>query len=127
MVWIMKHKRSVGLKGEDLAAEYLAGKGYAILERNVRTHYGEIDLVMMDGDTLVFVEVKTRTSRKYGYPEDAITNQKKIHLLDSAQEYLQVHPEFYRDWRIDVLAIEITADQSSPRITHFENAVTDMG
>ncbi len=123
----MGYKKRLGGWGETIAAEYLAGNGYVILERNFRTQYGEIDLIALDKEILVFVEVKTRTSRKFGYPEEAISPKKKEHLLASAQSYLQTHQEMERDWRIDVLAIERIDRNSLPEITQFENIITDTG
>lgn len=122
----MKSNIHLGKWGERVAEEYLLGRGYIILDRNYRTAFGEIDLIAQDGSTLVFVEVKTRTSNAYGYPEDAISNQKKEHLLASAQTYLQTLSETDQDWRIDVLAIERRGSQKSPVITHFENIITDL-
>lgn len=123
----MEYKKRLGGWGETMAAEYLVGIGYVILERNFRTQYGEIDLVAQIEDILVFVEVKTRTSRKFGYPEESISPKKKEHLLASAQAYVQSHQELERDWRIDVLAIEQVGSNSLPEITHFENIITDTG
>jgi putative endonuclease len=114
----------IGKWGESLAADFLSEKGYKILARNVRTEYGEIDLIVTRGDVLIFVEVKTRTSNEFGYPEDAITNKKKEHLLASAQAYLQNHSEFEGDWRIDVIAIWRKDRNAPQQIIHFENALT---
>src|SRR3990170_3381994 len=99
-------RQSLGRWGENQAADFLAGCGYAILERNARTPHGEIDLVAQqeesgrDGSvmTTVFVEVKTRSSRAFGYPEESITPRKQAHLLSAAQAYLQEHPELVGDW-----------------------------
>jgi putative endonuclease len=127
MDWVMGYKKRLGGWGETIAAEYLAGNGYVILERNFRTQYGEIDLITLDKEILVFVEVKTRTSRKFGYPEEAISPKKNEHLLASAQAYIQTHQEMERDWRIDVIAIERIERNSLPEITQFENIITDTG
>jgi putative endonuclease len=108
-----------------LAADYLTQKGYSILERNARTAHGEIDLVAEYNQVFVFVEVKTRTSRRYDYQEESITQRKITHLMSSAQAYLQAHPQFDGDWRIDVLAIERITGEDQPVIMHFENAVRD--
>lgn len=123
----MKSNKSLGSWGEAIAAEYLNTRGHVILERNYRTQYGEIDLITMDENTVVFVEVKTRTSQKFGHPEEAISNLKKAHLLASAQAYLQANFDLDRDWRIDVIAIEQLEKKGSPVITHFENIITDSG
>ncbi len=117
-------RQALGRWGEDAAAQYLTRKGYALLETNARTPYGEIDLVARLGDTLIFVEVKTRSSRAYGVPETSITPQKQEHLIASAEAWLEERPALHElDWRIDVIAIERPAN-AAPRIKHIENAVT---
>lgn len=120
----MTSRQELGRWGENLAADYLVKRGYTILARNVRTQHGEIDLVTQQDDVTVFVEVKTRTSTAFGMPEEAVTSQKKEHLLDSAQSYLQSYPELSRDWRVDVIAIRCNTSSQPPEITHFENAIT---
>jgi putative endonuclease len=122
----MSDRKKLGGWGESYAAQYLTEKGYTILERNVRTAHGEIDLVADHQSVVVFVEVKTRTSRSYGYPEESVTPSKQAHLLASAQAYLQSHPDLLGDWRIDVIAIERRAAEDQPVVAHFENAVSDL-
>jgi putative endonuclease len=113
-------RQSLGQWGESKAAEYLQTKGYQVLACNVVTPYGEIDLLATHLEELVFVEVKTRRSRAYGNPETSITPKKMQHMIDSALAYLQEHPEYTGDWRIDVIAIQkLPNDQVE--ITHFEN------
>ena len=118
--------QNLGRWGESLAAETLRRKGYIILARNVRTAYGELDLVARQdapqGAVTVFVEVKTRRSAAFGLPEAAITPKKQAHLLAAAQAHLQANPELDGDWRIDVIAIRRIPDQEV-EIVHFENAV----
>jgi putative endonuclease len=127
-------RQSLGRWGETLAAEYLLERGYTIIDRNARTPYGEIDLVArqtegvnpgMSGEkwVTVFVEVKTRTSRAFGFPEESVNARKQAHLLAAAQAYLQQHPELEGDWRIDVIAIQRYHPRQSPAIHHFENAL----
>jgi len=124
--------------GESLAASFLHDKGYQVVARNARTPYGEIDLVaqlsgfgesdpqvqLASTPLTVFVEVKTRRTLKFGYPEMSITARKRAHLLDAAQAYLQLHPELAGDWRVDVIAILLKGPDESPEILHFENAFT---
>lgn len=117
-------RQRIGRWGEDQAAGYLAGRGFEILERNVRTQYGEIDLLARQGDLLVFAEVKTRTSRVYGAPETSITPRKQAHMLAAAEAYLQLHPDYTGDWRVDVLAIYGSPAGAAPEIVHFENALS---
>lgn len=123
--------QELGKWGEKLAADFLIKLGYAIIARNVRTPYGEIDLIAQqpdesnpDGTTIVFVEVKTRRSQSYGFPEESITASKQEHLISAALHYLQEHPEFDQDWRIDVIAIE-RYENLDPIIHHFENALQE--
>ncbi len=118
-----KHRKAFGQWGEDAAADYLIEKGYAIVARNYRSEYGEIDLVAERAQVLAFVEVKTRSSQNYGLPEEAITEQKAEHMLAAAQDYMQVHPEWGGDWRIDVIAVLKTTGQQEIEIVHFENAL----
>jgi putative endonuclease len=132
-------RQKLGKRGESLAVDYLSQHGYIILERNARTPYGEIDLVARQDSgpagsrqfpdsvgswVTVFVEVKTRSSEAFGFPEESITPRKKAHLLSAAQSYLQSHPELNGDWRVDVIAIQLSASSREPTILHFENAVT---
>jgi putative endonuclease len=127
----MKTRRqSLGRWGEDLAARYLSDRGCSILERNRRTPYGEIDLVALSLDgkgekTIVFVEVKTRSSASFGLPEVSVDFRKQEHLVNSALHYMQEHPELDCGWQIDVISIQKVKEGKPPRLTHFENAVGD--
>jgi putative endonuclease len=119
----MARKQMIGKWGERMAEEYLTSAGLLFIERNVRTPYGEIDLVMQtEGDVLVFIEVKTRKTQSFGKPEESITAKKKTHMLQSAEAYLLQHPEIHGDWRVDVIAI-YQPGSSDPEITWFENAL----
>ncbi len=120
----MSHRKTVGRWGERYAADYLTGRGYTVLARNVRTPHGEIDLIARQREEIVFVEVKTRTTLRYGYPEEAVTAAKRAHLLAAAEAYLAEHPEVQGAWRVDVIAIYRPEGQVEPQIEHFENAVT---
>ncbi len=117
-------RQSVGKWGESLAATYLETKGYEIYRRNFRTPYGEIDLVALDCGVTVFVEVKARTTRTFGFPEVSITPTKREHMLSAAQYFIANHPQFENDWRIDVIAIQGDPSGPPPEIVHYENALT---
>jgi putative endonuclease len=112
----------LGRQGEETAARYLQTKGYCILERNVRTPHGEIDLIARKGEVLVFVEVKMRTSEQFGYPEEAVTPRKQAHLLAAAEAYLAQHPESDETWQFDVVAI-LRHPNATLQIEHFENVI----
>lgn len=127
---MINDRQALGKWGEELAGNYLIRLGYQILARNVRTPYGELDLVAQMGEgentELVFVEVKTRASRSYGPPEVAVDRRKQAHLIASAEHYLSVLEKLPTIWRIDVIAIQRRGAQTDPEIIHFENAVTDL-
>jgi putative endonuclease len=115
-------KRNLGRYGEAKAAEYLENCGYTVVDRNARTSYGEIDIVACKGSLTVFVEVKTRRNRTFGYPEESVTASKQARMLHSAQAYLMAHPELDGDWQIDVVAIEMVA-RDFYQVVHFPNAI----
>ena len=116
----MKHNQRIGKWGEDIAAEYLTQHNYAIINRNVRTPYGEIDIIARQGDITIFIEVKTRTSNKMGLPEESITARKREHMLAAADHYTMENEIDH--WQIDVIAIEGKPGMQ-PVITYFENAI----
>lgn len=117
------HRQHVGRWGEDIAVRYLEARQLKLVERNAHTPYGEIDLVMMDGEDIVFVEVKTRTTAAFGLPEEAITVRKREHMIHSAEAYLQERNTLPDTWRIDVVAIRGKPSQADPEIEWFQNAV----
>jgi putative endonuclease len=115
-------RRRLGRLGEDLAAACLEKRGYVVHERNWRCLAGEIDIVAEEGDCLVFVEVRTRRGRKYGTPEESVTPAKQAKLVEVAQTYLQEH-SWDGDWRIDVVAVEMTPGGKLLRMELIKNAV----
>ena len=119
----MAYRQRIGQWGEEIAQNYLVGKGLFLITANLRTRYGEIDLVMKEGKTIVFVEVKTRTNSKYGLPEGSITRQKQLHIKQSAEFLMQEHSDWGENWRIDVLAISGRPGDLTLEILWFENAV----
>jgi len=117
------HARKIGVWGEGEAVNYLKTQGVTIIARNIRTQFGEIDILGMDDDTIVFFEVKARISREYGYPEIAVDKNKAIHMVNSALDYLQCHPEIDNGWRIDVIAITKYGNRPH-EIKWYRNAIT---
>ncbi|MBN2147268.1 MAG: YraN family protein [Anaerolineales bacterium] len=115
--------KSLGAWGERIAARLLQSQGYAILEQNVRTPYGEIDLIASRENVTVFVEVKTRASKTLGPPEISINARKRDHILASVAYYMQQHTQSGTDWRIDVITVQRLGQGHPPTITHFENAI----
>jgi len=118
------YRQSLGHLGESLAAVYLEKQRYSIIERNCHTPYGEIDLVTQHEGVIVFVEVKTRSTRAFGPPEISITPQKQDHMRSAAEYYIQQHPGLVTDWRIDAIAIQMQGGQKQPLIVHFENVIS---
>ncbi len=120
---MVRRQQQVGKWGEQVAVDFLEKKGWEILARNVNTPHGELDIVARDQAAVVFVEVKARTSRAFGLPEEAVTPQKIQHLLNAAQFFLQENPIYDGDWRVDVIAIQGQLNCPNPQIVWFENAV----
>lgn len=108
MVANYSHQKTMGKRGEDAAAAYLAKQGYRILARNYRCREGEIDLVAQEGEFLVFVEVKARSSTAYGYGRDAITPRKQAKIILTARYYLmEHHPDEPPPCRFDVAEVDL--------------------
>ena len=116
-------KQSIGKWGEDVAVSYLRDNGFAIVNRNIQTPYGEIDILVEGQDVLVFVEVKTRTGDEFGNPESGITPKKKEHLINSAMYFMENLETTKTDWRIDLISIHGKPWNENPEIIWFENAV----
>ena len=116
----MVDRRSRGIEGEDLAVDHLEQLGYTIHKRNYRFHRGEIDIIAQDGDTLVFVEVKTRGSGAFGEPEEAVTIHKSSQIRKIARGYLFERKINDRECRFDVIAVDVV--DGRPVIRHIENA-----
>jgi putative endonuclease len=117
-------RKDIGAIGEKLARDYLKKKGYHILETNFRCRYGEIDIVAEKKESLVFVEVRTKTGIDFGSPEESVTYAKKEKLIASALFYLNTHQHLSSMWRIDFVAVELDQKGKATRIELFENAVS---
>lgn len=116
---------SLGRWGEQLAEQKLTASGYAILARNYRCRAGEIDLIARAGETLVFVEVRTRRGEAFGLPEASLTRPKRQHLIAAAESYLQANQLTEAAWRIDVVAVELSSQGNLLRVDIIENAIQD--
>ncbi|MBI4242283.1 MAG: YraN family protein [Candidatus Rokubacteria bacterium] len=120
----MDRRRSAGLRGEEEAARYLRKRGLVILERNVRSRLGEIDLVAREGATLVFVEVKTRRQDRGDPPESGVTPQKQARLGRLALGYLKAKGLGEVRCRFDVVAVTLDAADRVAAIRHIPGAFT---
>src|SRR5437868_218552 len=100
-------KQLAGIKGEDLAASFLRKKGYTIIDRNFHARGGEIDIIALESNTLVFIEVKARSTSQFGSPLEAITKWKLNSIIRTAQFYKVTHPQLPNSMRIDAVAINL--------------------
>jgi len=115
-----KERLSLGRLGEELAAEILKGAGYRIVERNYRCRSGEVDIIAVDGKTVVFVEVKCRTSEEYGSPQLAVDRRKQRQISRAATTYLRANRLLSCSARFDVVAIVVQGKDHD--IEHIKNA-----
>ena len=113
---------TLGKRGEDLAAAYLIKAGYRILCRNYRAPEGEIDLIAEQKGTLVFVEVKSRSSDLFGEGYEAVNTAKQKKLRRLALFYLQEHGKSYRQMRFDVLSLLLSRNGELRSLKHFKGA-----
>ena len=116
----MDARRKLGNEGEELAARFLKGKKYKILDRQYRTKFGEIDLVARDGREIVFVEVKTRQTLEFGHPEEAVHPIKLAHMSAAGEAYLSEKRKEAVAHRYDVVAITWPEGQD-PEILHLKH------
>ena len=119
--------RSLGYRGERAAERYLRRLGYVIVARSELNKLGEIDLIAVDGRTVVFVEVKTRTSRQAGHPADAVDADKQARMTKAALAYLKRHDLLEHACRFDVIAVTWPDHGRQPSIEHFKNAFEGVG
>jgi putative endonuclease len=120
-------KKSLGQRGEAAAARYLRRLGYKIVARSDRFGPGELDLVALDRDTIVFVEVKTRQTDESGHPAEAVDQTKQRKLTKLAVTFLKRYGLLERPARFDVLALTWPANKRSPTIEHIQNAFEAVG
>lgn len=117
----MKITNPIGKKGEDIATDFLKKKGYKILDRNFHGRQGEIDIICLKDNTLIFVEVKTRRSAQFGTPLEAIRHTKLSAIEITGQLYKSQHPELPDAMRIDAVAVELDINEKPTKIDHIEN------
>ncbi len=110
-----------GRAGEDLAEKHLKARGLRVLARNFRTRHGELDLVCRAGDTLVFVEVKTRKAGSRAAPHQALTLSKRDRLVRAAAEYLSAHGGWDAPCRFDLVEV-VAPGTPEQAVRHIENA-----
>jgi putative endonuclease len=118
---LLNKYQHLGKKGEQLANLFLQQKNYRIVIRNYRCKIGEIDIIAKDKNTLVFIEVKTRSDHSFGSPAMAVTARKQRQISRTAENYLAQNHLFDAPARFDVIGITLPADGKT-EIDHIENA-----
>ena len=116
----------IGKWGEEIAGRFLIEHGFEIVQKNYHTPHGEIDIIARKPDLFLFVEVKTRTNLTFGYPEEAVNHQKKQHLFNTVQYYLQNNEPLDCEMRVDVLSIYGQPDSTPPEIEWFEDVISGV-
>jgi putative endonuclease len=116
-----EHRESLGEWGEREALGFLQQSGMSFVDRNFHCTTGEVDLIMQEGEILVFVEVKTRRSLRFGAPEESITKTKLARMYQTALAYLDITKQMDREWRMDVVAIVCDRARRVTRMDHYAN------
>lgn len=111
------NKRQLGFQYESMAAEYLITQGYEIMCQNFYSKFGEIDIIARDHEYIVFIEVKYRKTKQYGYPREAVTYKKRRHILRAAEYFLLTQVGMEQACRFDV--IEILDNQLNHLVAAF--------
>ena len=122
-----RDNQDIGRSGEKAAAEFLKLKGYKIVGSNLRTPFGEIDLVARHRGYTVFVEVKSRSTDSLGPPSLSVTWAKQRHIVKSALWYLATRGRAHSYWRVDVVSVKLNSAREIQQIDVIENAVEDDG
>ena len=117
-----RSRLSIGKIGESLAVAHFKARGCRILAQNYRAGRGEIDLIVKDGQFIVFVEVKTRRSLKFGLPQAAVTKQKQRQISKIAVTYLQSENLWDAPCRFDVIGIHLSYQSELLQLEHIESA-----
>jgi putative endonuclease len=115
-------RQALGRRGEDVAVQRLTDAGWTIVGRNVRTPEGEIDVVGLDGDCLVFVEVRARATSTFGTPEESVTPAKARRMARCALSYIAAAAPPHPDWRVDLIAIQFEKGRVS-RLEHYHHVL----
>ncbi|OGD14213.1 YraN family protein [Candidatus Atribacteria bacterium RBG_19FT_COMBO_35_14] len=113
---------NIGKIGEDIASKYLEEKGYKIKERNYRTFLGEIDIISEYKGNIIFVEVKTRSSNRFGYPEEAINFNKQRKIIKNALCYLAKYHLWEKNYCFDIILVSISNHKDVKSLKHIKNA-----
>lgn len=115
-----KYRQKIGLLGEKLASKFLLDKGYKIIDKNISRRCGEIDILAKFREKYIFFEIKTRTSLKFGYPEEAINSKKIAKISQTINKILEVCPNI-KSWQFDCLSVLLDFNKKKAEIYHLKN------
>lgn len=116
------NKKVIGVKGEKIATKFLKKKKYKIIEKNFTSRFGEIDIIGLEKNTIVFVEVKFRQGKQFGTSEESMTYRKKKRLIKSAKYFLLCNPEYSKyDIRFDGVFIDYNKSKKNYKISLIKN------
>ena len=117
------YRSKIGKNGETIAENFLKKRGFFILEKNYKTPFGEIDIIAKNGTEIVFFEVKTRVSEKFGTPLEAINTEKKKHILKNCLYFIKKNRQENQPCRIDAIGIKLNAKGDLEILKHVRNAI----
>lgn len=115
--------QALGSWGEEQAVHFLLCNGYRVIERNFKVWEGEIDIVTERNGSIVFVEVKTRSSDRFGRPEESLSKRKQLRLYRAGCRYLELNSLLDEPFQFDLIAIECTPSRKIERFNHYEDIV----
>jgi len=115
------YRQKLGIMGEKMAAEYLKKKGYQIIDKNFRTREGEIDLIAEKNKELIFIEVKTRTSLTYGFPEEAVDSKKQQKIFTVINRYLENRGLNPTKWHLEIITLFFDRKKHRLSWRHLKN------
>lgn len=116
-----QYKQNIGDFGQQLAGQFLISKQHQILEEKYYTRLGEIDIIAEKNNQLLFIEVKTRTSEKFGRPEEAVSQSKKEKMNEAVLQYLSENNINHDNYRLDIIAVLIDKGEMVAKIRHLKN------
>ncbi|MFA4833740.1 MAG: YraN family protein [Patescibacteria group bacterium] len=119
----MNYKQVVGKFGENLARDYLLKHGYKIIDINVKISFKEIDIIARVGETLIFVEVKTRLSSIFGSAEDAFESKKLSNLKKALEFYIYENNLDENLVRLDFISVDISRQEKMAKIKHYKDVI----
>ena len=115
-----RQRQKIGELGEEKAVELLMDEGYKIIERNNQNKYGEIDIVALEKDKIVFVEVRSKTGMDFGLPEETINYRKRKKMIKNAKRYIN-YKDLDNRYRLDVIGVVFNKKKEVERIKHYKN------